>query len=143
MAPPSISHLIFVFGSLMYSRSPFSFLRDAVAFTSSVPLFRFPMALFLVCCTDSPARSLWLFHQSRGGICICVAVMPVSVVLVGIGCHCDSSCGVYLMVCDLVAVWACHPLGCCWPFGRAIPSIVVGIGCRCGSAFLLCICRGL
>ena len=42
-APPSMSHLSFVFGSRMYSRSPASVSRDAAAFTSGAPLARFPL----------------------------------------------------------------------------------------------------
>ena len=43
MAPPSMSHLMFVLGSLMYNRLPVSLSRDAAAFTSGAPLARFPL----------------------------------------------------------------------------------------------------
>ena len=42
IAPPSMSHLSFEFGSFIYKRSPVSFSRDAAEFTSVVPLVRFP-----------------------------------------------------------------------------------------------------
>ena len=47
-APPSISHLIFVFGSLTYKRSFDPFSRDAAVFTFGVPLLRFPTACVVV-----------------------------------------------------------------------------------------------
>ena len=48
IAPPSTSHLILVFGSRMYRRSPFPDSRDAAEFMSVVPLSRFPLTCCLV-----------------------------------------------------------------------------------------------
>ena len=113
-APPSINHLIFVFGSVMYSRSPSPFSRDAAAFTSGAPPARFPSACLVVAFyTDILPRIPTLFRRKEDAPCISAASLVVCWVSGRCVAGIDSDCLPMLACCfDVVGVIS---VCCCCP----------------------------